>query len=323
MFLLGVEESFRHLSNAISTRYHGFSEKYVEQLTNGILTCAARSFVTKVKRRDNGWVELIDEAVVTKLKKDLRSNEFYFNDPFTAEQIAKLADVASPGDNLAVVINLCATFEGYSSAYGGFGPLGKRVTLSKSEQVMKIIEKIGFEESSSFIFKEFLSLNCNISPACLLKPPPIGKYEHCLDMTTKESVVSAALHHIAFDLLTSYGINCLLLSFAGNSCRIVKDVLKKICVDSMSDLKGRFTRCDSSTHLTTFVKQISLGSGDVEKNVRSQVKIVIDVTTDVSIALHSWSGGSNSHPVMNRFLEMISRMQSFDLIRLKNCWTKP
>jgi hypothetical protein len=95
--------------------------------------------------------------MATKLKKDLRSNKFYSHGPFTAEQIAKLVDVASPGNNLAVEINLCATFEGYSSAYGGFGPLvGKQVMLSKSKQVMKIIKNIGFEESSSFIFKESL-----------------------------------------------------------------------------------------------------------------------------------------------------------------------
>ena len=189
---------------------------------------------------------------------------------------------------------------------------------------MKIIEKIGFEESSSFIFKESLSLNCNIHPACLLKPPPIGKYNHCLDMTKKESVVCAALHNIAFDVLTSSGINYLLLSFAGKSCGKVNNVLTNIGVDAMSDRKsGRFTRCNSSAQLTTFIKQI-LYSGDVEKNVRSQVKMVVDVTADVSKALHLWTGGLNSQPIMNRFLKHDDlQYATIQSDKVEKFWTKP
>jgi hypothetical protein len=65
-------------------------------------------------------VKGMDQAAIVKLKSDLRLHHRYVQDPFTSEQICKLADIATAGDNLITVINLCATYDGYSCAFGGY-----------------------------------------------------------------------------------------------------------------------------------------------------------------------------------------------------------
>jgi hypothetical protein len=60
----------------------------------------------------------LDETVVTKLKQELHEREFYVHDPFLAELIHNLANIASPGDNVIIVMNKCAMFEGISCGFG-------------------------------------------------------------------------------------------------------------------------------------------------------------------------------------------------------------
>jgi hypothetical protein len=67
-------------------------------------------------------VKGMDQAVIVKLKSDLCLHNHYVQDPFTSEQICKLADIATAGDNLITVINLCATYDGYLCAFGGYSP---------------------------------------------------------------------------------------------------------------------------------------------------------------------------------------------------------
>jgi hypothetical protein len=66
----------------------------------------------------------LDEAVVTKLKQVLRESKCYVYDPFLAELIHKLADIASLGDSVIIVMNKRAMFEGISCGYGGYYPKG-------------------------------------------------------------------------------------------------------------------------------------------------------------------------------------------------------
>jgi hypothetical protein len=89
----------------------------------------------------------LDEAVVTKLKQDLRESKFYVYDPFLAELIHKLADIASPGENVIVVMNNCATFEGISCGYGGYCPKGKSIEDCASGCVMLILDAHFFGDS--------------------------------------------------------------------------------------------------------------------------------------------------------------------------------
>jgi hypothetical protein len=82
----------------------------------------------------------LDEAVVNKLKQDLRKSKFYIYDPFLAELNNKLADIASLGDNVIVVMNKYATFEGISCGYGVYCPKGKSIEDCASGRVMLILD---------------------------------------------------------------------------------------------------------------------------------------------------------------------------------------
>jgi hypothetical protein len=79
----------------------------------------------------------------------------------------------------------------------------------------------------------------------------------------------------------SAGINCLLLSFPGKSCGIIKKVLNEIRVNDTPPFSGRFVKCDSTTHLSTFV---TLKSSSVKK----QVDNVVKVSREISDALRSF-----------------------------------
>ncbi len=59
-------------------------------------------------------LEGMDQTVIMQLKSDLCLHHHYVQDPFTAKQICKPVDIATAGDNLITVINLCATYEGCS-----------------------------------------------------------------------------------------------------------------------------------------------------------------------------------------------------------------
>jgi hypothetical protein len=70
--------------------------------------------------------------------------------------------------------------------------------------------------------------------------------------------------------------------FLFNNSRIVKQVLNEIQVDDTPPpFSGRFVKCNSTTHLTTFV---TLKSSSVEKQVNNVVK----VTRDLSEALQTF-----------------------------------
>ncbi len=184
------------------------------------------------------------------------------------------------GDNLITVINLCATYDGYSCAFGGYSPPEKSNPESASQKIMRIIDEVGFDDST-FLFNNSRSFNCNIRPVCLLTPPPLGKYANCPAVTDLEGEVCATLHNIALLAFASAGINCLLLSFAGKSCGIIKKVLNDIRVNDTTPFSGRFVKCDSTTHLSTFV---TLKSSSVKKQVDNAVK----VSRDISDALRSF-----------------------------------
>jgi hypothetical protein len=61
---------------------------------------------------------------------------------------------------------------------------------------MRIIDEVGFDDST-FLFNNSRSFNCNVRPACLLNPPPLGKYPNCPAVTDLEGEVCATLHNIA------------------------------------------------------------------------------------------------------------------------------
>ena len=100
-------------------------------------------------RKDPQAIKAINKTVlITRFKTVLCAHHYYSHDLFTAEPICQLADVASLGDNLIVVINLCMTYEGYSCAYGGFSPKVKCLLVeSLFERIMSTIKEIGFVDS--------------------------------------------------------------------------------------------------------------------------------------------------------------------------------
>jgi hypothetical protein len=69
----------------------------------------------------------MDQAAIVKLKSDLGLHHRYVQDPFTSEQICKLADIATAGDNLITVIYLCATYYRHLCAFGGYSPPEKKL----------------------------------------------------------------------------------------------------------------------------------------------------------------------------------------------------
>ncbi len=220
-------ESHKLLSLDVAKKYPGWSPKFIQGFSQDVLLCVSCAFVCQPKRKDKKMVKGMDQAVIMKLKSDLCLHHLYVQDPFTAKQICKLADIATAGDNLITVINLCATYDGYSCAFGGYSSPEKSNHESASEKVMRIIDEVGFDDST-FLFNNLRSFNCNIRPACLLTPPPLVKYANCPAITDLEGEVCATQHNIALLAFTSEGINCLLLLFAGRSCGIIKKVFDDI-----------------------------------------------------------------------------------------------
>jgi hypothetical protein len=105
-------ESYNLLSLDVAKKYPGWSPKFVQRFSQNILLCASHAFVCQPKRKDKEVVKGMDQAVIVKLKSDPCLHHCYVQDPFTSEQICKLADIATAGDNLITVINLCATYHG-------------------------------------------------------------------------------------------------------------------------------------------------------------------------------------------------------------------
>jgi hypothetical protein len=139
---------------------------------------------------------------------------------------------------------------------------------------MRIIDEVSFDDLT-FLFNNSRLFNCNVQPACLLTLPPLGKYANCPAVTDLEGEVFATLHNIALLAFASAGINCLLLSFAGKSCGIIKKVLNDIQVNDTLLFSGRFVKCNSTTHLSTFV---TLKSSSVEMQIDNVVKVSRDIS---------------------------------------------
>jgi hypothetical protein len=83
----------------------------------------------------------------------------------------------------------------------------KRNHESALEKIMRIIDEIGFVDLS-FLFNNSRLFDCNVRPACLLTPPPLGNYTSCPSVTDVEGEVCATLQNIALLAFTSAGINC-------------------------------------------------------------------------------------------------------------------
>ena len=115
-------ESHKLLSLDVAKKYPGWSPDFVQRFSQDVLLGASRAFICQPKRKDKKMVKGMDQAVIVKLKSDLCLHNHYVQDPFTSEQICKLADIATAGDNLITVINLCVTYDGYSCAFGGYPP---------------------------------------------------------------------------------------------------------------------------------------------------------------------------------------------------------
>jgi hypothetical protein len=159
----GVVESYKLLSLDVAKKYLGWSPNFVQRFSQDVLLCALRAFVCQPKRKDKEVVKGMDQAVIMKLKSDLHLHHCYVQDLFTSEQICKLTDIATAGDNLITVINLCATYDGHSCAFGGYSPPEKSNHESASAKVMRMIDEVGFDDST-FLFNNSRLFNCNVRP---------------------------------------------------------------------------------------------------------------------------------------------------------------
>jgi hypothetical protein len=85
-------ESYELLLLDVAKKYPGWSPNLVHRFSQDILLCALRAFVCQAKRKDQEVEKGIDQKVIMQLKSDLCLHYDYMQDPFTAEQICKLAD---------------------------------------------------------------------------------------------------------------------------------------------------------------------------------------------------------------------------------------
>jgi hypothetical protein len=146
------------LSLDAAKKYPGWSPDFVQRFSQDVLVCASRAFVCQPKWKDKEVVKGMDQAIIVKLKSDLRLHHRYMQDSFTSEKICKLADIATSGDNLITVINLCATYDGHSCAFGVYSPPGKSNRESASAKVLRTIDEVGFDDTT-FLFNNSKKLS--------------------------------------------------------------------------------------------------------------------------------------------------------------------
>ena len=219
----------------------------IDKLSRMILRVTARAFLTLPTRKDKTTKPATD-TILPEVQQILTS-EVYPYDPFAAEVLVEIIQIAKPGDCMNLCYTLCPNQKGHSLCHGGFCPEDQELHNCSSFNLMKEINSVLNE--SSYVFGEFDMFVNNFRTFCPNKP---GPYLNCPDASDFEGWVQASLINITKRILLGMGVNCFLFSLAGLSCGIMEKMFRYIERedDMLGPTRGKFTIVCDSVHVSYF-----------------------------------------------------------------------
>jgi hypothetical protein len=141
------------------------------------------------------YIQGLDPSIIENTKEQLRDYDCFIFEAFLSKLWCVILDISSPGDNLYMCNNLCATHDGNLCAYGGFCPHGKSLYDCASTKSMHTTAESIEDSSHKFMRSALNLLRLNIRLAC--RHLPGGGYKHCPACTDQEREVHTKLNKVS------------------------------------------------------------------------------------------------------------------------------